>query len=48
MKHYTGIWRNGAIHTVLAANGDLAWKMLVKWADANHIQNPTNFIMNRR
>lgn len=48
MKYYTGHWRNGAMHTVMAPNGDVAWKQLIKWADASSIQNPTQFTMIRR
>ena len=46
--HYTGIWRNGRTYTVVAPNGNVAWKELIRWAVANNIQFPSNFMMTRR
>jgi hypothetical protein len=48
MIYYTGTWRNGKTHTVTAPNGDDAWRQLLRWADANNIQFPTQFTMFRR
>lgn len=47
MKCYIARWCNGTTHKVPAYNGDDAWRKLVKWADQNHIQNPTQFTMIR-